>query len=117
MLNILEIFGFLMNFSKFPEFICDTMLTELSSEKFVWFGPSPIEPFNQGTTRPRVTTRARAKEARARAVTQGRSPTDASRSWCAIREANELFALENEHFHDQQVPWPRSSNTFFWEFE
>ena len=24
------------------------MLTELSSEKFVWFGPSPIEPFNQG---------------------------------------------------------------------
>ena len=22
------------------------MLTELSSEKFEWFGPSPIEPFN-----------------------------------------------------------------------
>ena len=24
------------------------MLTELSSEKFEWFGPSPIEPFNLG---------------------------------------------------------------------
>ena len=27
------------------------MLTELSSEKFVWFGSSPIEPFNQGDAR------------------------------------------------------------------
>ena len=25
------------------------MLTELSSEKFEWFGPSPIEPFNPGS--------------------------------------------------------------------
>ena len=24
------------------------MLTELRSEKFEWFGPSPIEPFNLG---------------------------------------------------------------------
>ena len=24
----------------------DTTVTELGSEKFEWFGPSPIEPFN-----------------------------------------------------------------------
>ena len=33
-----------MNLAKFPEFW--QVLTELSSEKFEWFGPSPIEPFN-----------------------------------------------------------------------
>ena len=27
------------------------MLTELRSEKFEWFGPSPIEPFNLGGVR------------------------------------------------------------------
>ena len=29
----------------------ETILTELRSEKFEWFGPSPIEPFNLGLTR------------------------------------------------------------------
>ena len=28
------------------------MLTELSSEKFEWFDPSPIEPFNSGSDVP-----------------------------------------------------------------
>ena len=48
MLNIPEIFGF-ENSDEFKEKFLnsDTMFTELSSEKFEWFGPSPIEPFNQ----------------------------------------------------------------------
>ena len=29
----------------------ETILTELRSEKFEWFGPSPIEPFNLGAGR------------------------------------------------------------------
>ena len=29
------------------------ILTELRSEKFEWFGPSPIEPFNLGVRRSR----------------------------------------------------------------
>ena len=28
------------------------ILTELQSEKFEWFGPSPIEPFNSGAYGP-----------------------------------------------------------------
>ena len=31
------------------------ILTELRSEKFEWFGPSPIEPFNLGAARDRGT--------------------------------------------------------------
>ena len=30
------------------------MLCELWSEKFEWFGPSPIEPFNLGAVKPPV---------------------------------------------------------------
>ena len=48
MLNILEIFGVIITDEFYQNFLnSDTMLTELSSEKFVLFGPSPIEPFNQ----------------------------------------------------------------------
>ena len=43
MLNIPDFFKFLMNSNKIS-----WILTELWSEKFEWFGPSPIEPFNLG---------------------------------------------------------------------
>ena len=44
MLQFSEIF---VNFlAKIPELIFERILIELQSEKFEWFGPSPIEPFN-----------------------------------------------------------------------
>ena len=41
-----KFFNFLV---KIPELIFERILTELRSEKFEWFGPSPIEPFNSGS--------------------------------------------------------------------
>ena len=41
-----EIFEFSSENSKFLNF--ERILTELWSEKFEWFGPSPIEPFHLG---------------------------------------------------------------------
>ena len=38
--------------AKIPELIFERILTELRSEKFEWFGPSPIEPFNPGSRHP-----------------------------------------------------------------
>ena len=37
-------------------FYSERILTELWSEKFEWFDPSPIEPFNQGIERPAPAT-------------------------------------------------------------
>ena len=44
-----------LNFERI--FSIPRILTELRSEKFVWFGPSPIEPFNSGDDRHSPTTR------------------------------------------------------------
>ena len=46
MLKISEIFEFSRENSKFRNF--ERILTELRSEKFEWFDPPPIEPFNLG---------------------------------------------------------------------
>ena len=70
-LNISE--NFRQTFSHFWQIIIlqkfERMLTELRSEKFEWFGPSPIEPFNLGPVGERgvLGRRPRGRRARGRA--------------------------------------------------
>ena len=45
-LNFPNFFNFLTK--KFGKILIPIILTELRSESFEWFGPSPIEPFNSG---------------------------------------------------------------------
>ena len=82
-----------------------------SHVKFEWFGPSPTEPFNSGDDK------GKGKGGKGKGGDPGEKPDGCKSLMVRNKEANKLFVLENEHFHDQQVPWPLSSNTFFWKFE